>query len=208
MRLSDAFAACAAALGLALILTACDPSRSDAPTFTEDDRPQYHVTPATNWMNDPNSMVRAPDGTYHLFFQHNPQGTTWGPMSWGHATSQDLVHWTHRPVALHEEGNEMIFSGSAVYDAQNTSGFGTTDNPPLVAIYTSPHTLPEDSVNQAPSLAYSTDGGATTITDRIFPSPSSDGVALFASGGPARLVSLTAWPMASIWSSSGDGPAG
>lgn len=161
MRLSDAFAACATALGLALILTACGPSRSDAPIFTEDHRPQYHFTPATNWMNDPNGMVRAPDGTYHLFFQHNPQGTTWGHMSWGHATSPDLVHWTHRPVALHEEDNEMIFSGSAVYDAQNTSGFGTADNPPLVAIYTSHYTLAEDSVNQAQSLAFSTDGGDT-----------------------------------------------
>jgi fructan beta-fructosidase len=112
-------------------------------------------------MNDPNGLVYR-EGTYHLFHQHNPEGTTWGRMSWGHATSRDLVHWAHRGVAIPEEGNEMIFSGSAVVDHHNTAGFGTENAPsPMVAVYTSNYVLPDDSMNQAQSLAYSTDGGAT-----------------------------------------------
>jgi len=131
------------------------------PTFDEQYRPQFHYTPARNWMNDPNGLVYH-DGTYHLFHQYNPEGTTWGHMSWGHATSPDLVHWTHQGVAIPEEGNEMIFSGSAVVDHHNTAGFGTdADASPMVAIYTSNYSLPGDSLNQAQSLAYSTDGGDT-----------------------------------------------
>jgi len=136
----------------------------DAPstsTFEEPYRPQFHYTPQANWMNDPNGLVYH-DGTYHLFHQYNPKGNTWGHMSWGHATSPDLVHWTHQGVAIEEEGNEMIFSGSAVVDHNNTSSFGAdADASPMVAIYTSHYTLPDDSIDQAQSLAYSTDGGAT-----------------------------------------------
>jgi len=134
---------------------------ANAPLFDEEYRPQFHYTPRRNWMNDPNGLVYH-NGTYHLFYQHNPSGNTWGHMSWGHATSPDLVHWTHQGVVLPEEGNEMIFSGSAVVDHANTSGFGDArDASPMVAVYTSHYSLPDDSVNQAQSLAYSTDGGAT-----------------------------------------------
>ena len=135
--------------------------KATAPSFDEQYRPQFHYTPPQNWMNDPNGLVYH-DGTYHLFYQHNPEGNTWGHMSWGHATSTDLVHWTHKGVAIPEEGNEMIFSGSAVVDHDNTAGFGPESGAaPMVAVYTSNYFLPDDSINQAQSLAYSTDGGET-----------------------------------------------
>lgn len=53
-------------------------------------RPNFHFTPRENWMNDPNGMFYL-DGTYHLYFQYYPDGNTWGPMHWGHASSQDLL---------------------------------------------------------------------------------------------------------------------
>ena len=124
-------------------------------------RPRHHYTADRSWLNDPNGLVYA-NGTYHLFYQHNPPGTVWGNMSWGHATSADLLHWDEQPVAIACDEQEAIFSGSAVLDKTNTSGFGTPDNPPLVAIYTSAYT-PASPLNgrQAQSLAYSTDNGAT-----------------------------------------------
>jgi sucrose-6-phosphate hydrolase SacC (GH32 family) len=128
-----------------------------AATYQEPFRPQFHFTPATNWMNDPNGMVYY-DGEYHLFYQYNPFGDKWGHMSWGHAVSPDLVHWEHLPVALYEENGVMIFSGSAVVDWQNTSGFGQNGQPPLVAIYTGHYT---EKPLQNQHIAYSTDRGRT-----------------------------------------------
>jgi fructan beta-fructosidase len=137
------------------------PADGSGPSFEEAYRPQFHYTPQQNWMNDPNGLVYH-DGTFHLFHQYNPEGNTWGHMSWNQATSTDLVHWTHQGVAIPEEGSEMAFSGGAVVDSANTSGFGDgPDASPLVAIYTSHYTLDEDSINQAQSLAFSTDGGET-----------------------------------------------
>lgn len=114
-------------------------------------RPQIHFTPAQNWMNDPNGMVYV-DGTWHLFYQYNPQGNDWGNMSWGHATSTDLVHWTEQSVALTRDELGAIFSGSAVIDKDNTAGFGANT---MVALYTSAG----DDGKQQQSIAYSTDGG-------------------------------------------------
>ncbi|MBP5507490.1 MAG: glycoside hydrolase family 32 protein [Prevotella sp.] len=114
-------------------------------------RPQIHFTPNRNWMNDPNGMVYA-DGTYHLFYQYNPQGNDWGNMSWGHAISKDMLHWTEQSVALTRDELGDVFSGSAVIDKNNTAGFGANA---LVAIYTSA------SGAQQQSVAYSTDGGKT-----------------------------------------------
>ena len=131
-----------------------------APTpssYNEQYRPQIHFTPAKNWMNDPNGMVYA-DGTYHLFYQYNPQGNDWGNMSWGHATSTDLMHWKEQTVAMTRDELGAIFSGSAVIDKNNTAGFG--DNT-MVALYTSAGETGDVAGKQQQSIAYSTDGGKT-----------------------------------------------
>ncbi len=126
-------------------------------------RPLIHFTPKTNWMNDPNGMVYS-NGIYHLFYQHYPDKPVWGPMHWGHATSTDMIHWKHLPIALYPDSLGMIFSGSAVLDKNNTSGFGKNGKAPLVAIFTH-HNEDEaragrnDFQNQ--SLAYSNDDGKT-----------------------------------------------
>ncbi|KAL2821676.1 glycosyl hydrolase [Aspergillus granulosus] len=145
-------------------------------TYTEVYRPQFHFSPAKNWMNDPNGLVYD-DGTYHLYFQYNPGGTTWGAMSWGHATSRDLTHWTEHPVALRARGfpdniTEMFFSGTVVIDEQNTSGFGRRGKVPWVAMYTSYYPTEQDLPSgkhvrqntQAQSIAYSLDKGMTWTT--------------------------------------------
>ena len=124
-------------------------------------RPAIHFTARDTWLNDPNGLVYY-GGLYHLFFQNNPYGNTWGNMSWGHATSPDLLHWTEHPVAIACDETEDIFSGSVVVDHGNTSGFGTADGPALVAIYTSAFKASSrHSGTQAQSLAYSTDAGMT-----------------------------------------------
>jgi fructan beta-fructosidase len=127
--------------------------------YGEPYRPQYHFTPAKNWMNDPNGLVFY-KGEYHLFYQYNPFGNSWGHMSWGHAVSTDLVRWKHLPVALAEENGVMIFSGSAVVDRKNSSGLCRESSPGdascLVAIYTG-HT----ETRQTQHIAYSNDRGRT-----------------------------------------------
>jgi fructan beta-fructosidase len=131
------------------------PQHATANDYNEPWRPQLHFTPDRNFMNDPNGLVYY-KGEYHLFYQHNPFGKEWGHMSWGHAVSPNLLHWQHLPVALLEENGIMMFSGSAVVDWKNSSGFGSTKEPPLVAIYTG-HT----STNQHQSIAFSNDRGRT-----------------------------------------------
>jgi fructan beta-fructosidase len=147
-------AALAVLSGLGLV--AASPAMADS-LYHEQYRPQFHFTPDRNWMNDPNGLIYY-KGRYHLFFQYNPSGNTWGNMSWGHAVSTDLVHWKQLPVAIPQDDNEMIFSGSVVLDRNNTTGFGTRKNPPLVAVYTSAQ---KASGKQQQALAYSTDGGTT-----------------------------------------------
>ena len=126
-------------------------------------RPQVHFSPNAHWINDPNGMVYN-KGVYHLFFQYYPDGTIWGPMHWGHATSSDMLNWKEQPIALYPDSLGYIFSGSAVVDKNNTSGFGKNGQAPLVAIFT--HHDPKgekggknDYQNQ--SLAYSIDNGKT-----------------------------------------------
>jgi fructan beta-fructosidase len=151
-------AAAAVVLALAATMGAGAPASADeqAP-YSEQYRPQFHYTPEKNWMNDPNGMVFY-QGEYHLFYQHNPSGNQWGNMSWGHAVSPDLVHWTELPVAIPHDDQEMVFSGSAVIDTNNTSGFGTKDNPAMIAVYTR---LDKATGVQSQALAYSTDRGRT-----------------------------------------------
>ena len=101
-------------------------------------RPVYHHTPLYGWMNDPNGMFYK-DGTYHLYFQHNPYGSTWGNMTWGHSTSTDLVHWHGEDIAIEPDAYGSIFSGSVVVDHYNTAGFGEGA---IVAFYTSAKSSP------------------------------------------------------------------
>lgn len=144
--------------------TATKKNSSTSPAFAnEQHRPQLHFTPQKGWMNDPNGMVYY-KGTYHLFYQHYPDSTIWGPMHWGHATSTDLVHWQHQSIALYPDSLGYIFSGSAVVDEHNTTGFSKKGQAPLVAIYTSHDPKREkaqrnDVENQ--SIAYSLDEGKT-----------------------------------------------
>lgn len=110
-----------------------------------DFRPALHFSPKRGWVNDPNGLVFI-DGQWHLFAQHNPVAPVWGPMHWAHAVSGDLLHWEHLPIALAPDQLGMIFSGSAVLDTQNSSGFAIGQRPPLVAMYTSHGECEEQSI--------------------------------------------------------------
>lgn len=132
-------------------------------TYHELYRPQAHFSPKEKWINDPNGMVFY-KGVYHLFFQYYPDSTVWGPMHWGHATSKDLIHWKQLPIALFPDSLGYIFSGSAVIDKNNTSGFGKNGQVPMVAIFT--HHDPKGEKEQRDnyeneSIAYSLDEGNT-----------------------------------------------
>ena len=120
-------------------------------TNHEQYRPLYHHTPAYGWMNDPNGMFFK-DGVWHLYFQHNPYGSQWENMTWGHSTSTDLIHWTFQGDPVQPDAWGAIFSGSSVVDKNNTAGFGENA---IVALYTSA------GENQTQSMAYSTDNGKT-----------------------------------------------
>src|SRR5436305_8889508 len=113
----------------------CSLASGQALNYRERYRPQFHFSPRQHWTNDPNGLVWF-DGEYHLFYQYNPVGDTWGHMSWGHAVSRDLVHWEELPVALAEENGVMIFTGSTVIDEHNTSGFCDAGKPCMDAVYT------------------------------------------------------------------------
>ena len=116
-------------------------------------RSVYHHTPPTHWMNDPNGMFYdEASQTWHLYYQHYPEGNVWGPMHWGHSISKDLIHWEHLPIVLYPDEIGLIFSGSCVIDRNNTSGFGENA---IVAIYTTA------GETQTQSIAYSLDGGKT-----------------------------------------------
>ena len=131
-------------------------------------RPKFHFTSLKNWINDPNGLLYY-DGEYHLFFQHNPLGNGWGNMSWGHAVSTDMVHWTQRPHAILPYGNGYPFSGTGVVDHNNSLGKQVGDTKTLVLMYS--YALddrprfgvltPPEETNYHQAIAYSTDKGHT-----------------------------------------------
>ena len=139
-------------------------ARADA-LYHEPYRPQFHFSPPQQWMNDPNGLVYS-QGEYHLFYQYNPYSNKWGPMHWGHAVSRDLVRWENLPIALYPDRHGTIFSGSAVVDTANTSGFGTKEHPPLVALFTYHDHLSENLGGtgfESQGLAYSPDNGRNWV---------------------------------------------
>ena len=156
--------------GLIVLLFSCTTKEKmnksgDSTVYAELHRPQFHFSPPANWINDPNGLVYL-DGEYHLFYQYNPYGTTWGHMSWGHAVTSDLLHWEHLPVAITEYpdpltgDSTMIFSGTAVIDKNNTSGLCESKEC-MIAIYTSHVHAQGEGKTQHQSLAYSNDKGRT-----------------------------------------------
>ena len=150
-------------LAMLLILACNNPKDQDNErgSYLEQHRPQFHFTPESMWMNDPNGMVYY-DGKYHLFYQHYPEDNVWGPMHWGHAVSEDMLHWKHLPIALYPDSLGTIFSGSAVIDRNNSSGLQEGDHPPMVAIYTYHNMEVEESgidTFQYQGIAYSHDKG-------------------------------------------------
>jgi len=151
-------------IGLLILSGFVENANAQFPLYTETYRPRFHFSPEKNWMNDPNGLVFY-DGEYHLFYQYNPFGIRWGHMSWGHAVSHDLVKWEHLPLALAEENKVMVFSGSAVSDSGNTSGFAKESGQiPLVAAYTGHYiadSTKPDNYLQSQYMAWSLDRGRT-----------------------------------------------
>jgi len=138
---------------------------TDAPipgNYTGAYRPRVHFSPPQDFMNDPNGMFVDANGTWHLYYQYNPTGIVAGNQHWGHATSRDLYHWENQKIALWTPNNEtFVFSGSAVVDVNNTSGFFPGQDNGVVAIYTLAEYPGGVQGPQQQAIAYSRDGGYT-----------------------------------------------
>ncbi len=123
--------------------------------YKEQNRPQFHFTTRRGWINDPNGLIYF-DGTYHLFYQHNPYEKEWENMHWAHAVSTDLVHWKELPLALSPDSLGTMFSGSTVMDYKNSAGFNKGNQPAMIAAYTA-----ASDQKQTQCIAYSLDKGRT-----------------------------------------------
>ncbi len=155
----------------AMLLFSCKDNNKDSNGKTAevtaqsdtDFRPNFHFTPQSGWMNDPNGMFFY-NGYFHLYFQHYPDDNIWGPMHWGHAISTDMITWKEQPIALEPDEKGYIFSGSAVVDKNNTSGFGQEGKVPIIAMFTY-HDPKREEVGeidyQSQAIAYSLDEGKT-----------------------------------------------
>ncbi len=159
-------------VGLCLVLACKDQTQKneskvkDISTLDSEEklyRPNFHFTPKVGWMNDPNGMFYY-NGYYHLYYQHYPDGNKWGPMHWGHAISSDMITWKEQPIALYPDELGYIFSGSAVVDLENTSGFGSEGEVPIVAMFTyhDPKKAEANKIDvESQAIAYSLDEGLT-----------------------------------------------
>ncbi|KAI6782739.1 uncharacterized protein J7T54_000882 [Emericellopsis cladophorae] len=140
-------------------------------------RPQAHFSPPEYFMNDPNGMFLDDNGTWHLYYQYNPTDPVAGNQHWGHATSKDLYHWENQPIALFPPANDtFVFSGSAVTDPNNTSGFFPNQTNGVVAVYTLAQYFPTEPGPQTQAIAYSLDGGYSFVPyegNPVIPSESS-----------------------------------
>lgn len=164
-----------------ILLVACNSlfnkgksAEKSSPIYWEKYRPQFHFSPPAGWMNDPNGMVYYA-GDYHLFYQHYPDSTVWGPMHWGHAVSKDMVHWENLPIALYPDSLGLIFSGSAVVDWNNTAGLQSGNEKTLISIFTY---SPASGI-QSQGIAYSNDKGRTWMKYKNNPVLQNQGIADF-----------------------------
>lgn len=119
-----------------------------AGAYGERFRPQYHFSPPRNWMNDPHGLIWR-GGRYHLYYQYHPHSCRWGPMHWGHAVSEDLLHWRHLPIALWPDEIGTIFTGDVVAAETGAPPLPATGE--LAAVYSYD--------DQSVGLAASVDGG-------------------------------------------------
>lgn len=148
----------------------CEPAVAFVPELTgtlpdvggERFRPEAHFAASRGWINDPNGLVFY-EGQYHLFFQYNPAGVHWGNMHWGHAVSDDLMHWKEQEVALFPDELGTMYSGSAVIDEENRSGLKQNEHAPLLLFYTAAGGKNRMSAGKpfTQCMAYSVDGART-----------------------------------------------
>jgi len=125
-------------------------------------RPLFHFTTKSGWINDPNGLFFY-NGQYHLFYQYNPVGVQWGNMHWGHAVSEDLIHWYEKDIALYPDELGTMFSGSAIIDKDNVTGLKENSNDTILLYYTAAGgtSLLSEGKSFTQCLAFSADGGTT-----------------------------------------------
>lgn len=140
---------------LLLALTCCITASVNAQNYyNEPYRGQIHFSPQKGWMNDPSGLIYY-NNEYHFFYQHNPHGTRWGLMHWGHAVSKDLVNWENLDIALYPNDFGARWTGSAIVDSTNVTGLSKNGKHPMLMFYTS---RPAEATKRSQRLVYSFDG--------------------------------------------------